>query len=64
MPDATREWEGGAWQLAERICKEQLVRTDGSVEAGMKRIGTRSFDKWIADVERAIEQENPKQDEK
>ena len=37
------------------------MRTDGSVAKGMKRIGTRSFSKWVDAVERAIEQENPEQ---
>jgi hypothetical protein len=60
---ACGQWETGAWELAERTCEAQLIRTDGTVEAGMARIGTRSFKKWVAEVEKALELENPKSGE-
>ena len=52
-------FETGAWELALLACRAQLVRSDGSVDRGLKRIGQRSFSKWVDAVERAIEQENP-----
>jgi hypothetical protein len=52
----------GAWQLAEKTCEAQLVRTDGSLEEGMKRLGSERFSKWVDRVEHAIESCNPKEE--
>lgn len=57
-----RNFETGACELAEVACKAQLVRSDGSVENGLKRIGTRSFEKWVDAVEIVLERENPERE--
>lgn len=57
-----RNWKAGAVLEAEAVCQEQLVRIYGSLEAGMKDIGYRSFVKWMNRVEAAIESENPEED--
>lgn len=54
-------FETGAWEIAEVVCRMQLIRSDGSIAKGLQRIGTRSFNNWVDVVEKAIEQENPEQ---
>ena len=53
-------WESGAWELAEFVCQSQLARIYGSLEKGMEEIGKRAFSKWVDEVERSIESQNPR----
>jgi hypothetical protein len=41
-------------EIAELFCREQLAIMDGSLEAGMKRIGTERFEEMVRDVIRAL----------
>jgi hypothetical protein len=50
-----------AYDTAEKVCKEWLVTTDGSVDAGMRRIGTERFEKWVLEVEAVLEKNNPRE---
>ena len=57
------DWDGSfedGYPLAEAVCKQRLVVTDGSVEAGMVRLGEERFDRWVLQVEAALEKVNPK----
>lgn len=44
-----------AYEIAEIACKDQLVFIYGSVEAGMKLLGTREFEKMVLAIEEALE---------
>jgi hypothetical protein len=50
-----------AWDVAEEACKKWLEKIDGSVEAGMRRIGEERFQRWVGRVEHALETINPKE---
>jgi hypothetical protein len=50
-----------AWDIAEEACKKRLEKTDGSIEAGMRRVGEERFESWVLNVEEALESVNPKE---
>ena len=43
------------YEIAEEACKKTLVKFHGTLEAGMARIGTRTFTRMVLDVEAALE---------
>ncbi len=43
------------YDIAEKACKEVLIREHGSFEAGIARLGTRTFTRMCLDVEAALE---------
>ena len=43
------------YEIAEKACKETLIKVHGTLESGMARLGTRTFNRMILDVEAALE---------
>jgi hypothetical protein len=43
------------YDIAEEACQKALAREHQTLDAGMKRLGTRTFMRMVLDVEAAIE---------
>lgn len=48
------------WEIAEEYCKRQLEIMDGSAEAGIKRLGTERFERFVDQVEKVAFRFKPK----